>query len=153
MTPSRFETSDEPMFVNILSNNDLHEMMKDFARSECSAENIRIWDCIQLYRSSRDYEERMQIAHYIYNTFLSIDAPRPVNIKEIHKEKAWEQIETRRMVGNLFDNIEEAVRECLEDICTRFLRTKEYLEYIELAKQRKEEQLKRESLDSDVKSV
>src|SRR5689334_11357115 len=62
MTPSRFKTCDEPLFLCVLSNNTLHDMLRDFARSERSVENIKIWDNIQNYRAAKNFEERQQIA-------------------------------------------------------------------------------------------
>jgi hypothetical protein len=134
MTPSRFDTCDEPMYLCILSNNALHDMFKEFARQEVSIENIKIWDLIQHFRAAKNYDERQQIAHHIYNTYLAADAPLEVNLPKSTRELVWHNIEEGVMGEWLFDQVEAEVKECLEDICARFLKTNDYKQFMQRAR-------------------
>jgi histone H3/H4 len=112
-------------------------MLKEFARAEVSIENVRIWDAIQNYRTAPNYEERLQLAHHIYNTFLAPDAPMEVNITKKTIEAVWKNIEDGCMCEWLFDRVEKEVRECLEDMLKRFIQTEEYQSFMEQCKKEK----------------
>lgn len=109
-------------------------MFHEHARQEYCEESVLLWDNIQKYRTAPTYNTKLQLAHYIYNHFLSPEAPSDVNIKEGTSTYIWSIIETGQMDDDLFDSLEVEVEENLADIYCRFAVTQEYMDYIEEAK-------------------
>jgi hypothetical protein len=104
--------------------------MVTFARKEYSAENIFVWDNIQRYKRADDYLKRKNIALFIRDKFLNLDADMEVNITESSRLRIAIQIENEAFEPELFREAEAEVEECLADVYCRFIETQEYNQYI-----------------------
>jgi hypothetical protein len=153
MSPRLFSTSDQPVVRLILSHTELHKLFMAHAKFEFSDESVKCWEAVQRYRKAKDYGERQQVAHYIYNLFLAPDAQADVNIKESTKLAIWEHIDEGELLDHLFDQVELEVEENLADIFARFSSTQEYLEFMENHTPRKVEETPRPPSESSNDSI
>jgi hypothetical protein len=125
----------------------------EHARNEYCEESVLLWDCIQKYRTTTSYNTRLQLAHHIYNTFLSPEAQADVNIKEGTRTSIWTVIETGQFDDDMFDALEMEVEECLADIYCRFSVTDEYTDYMDQVKKNKHIRTRSSSMPNVLKPL
>jgi hypothetical protein len=130
ISPQEFSKSDQPLVRLVLSHKELSQLFVQYAKQTYSVESIRAWQAIQRYRKANMYEERQQLAHYIYNTFLAPNAPDDINIREAMKQSLWNDIESGFLTEYIFDELELEIEELLADIFDRFALTREYIEFM-----------------------
>ncbi|BHF58610.1 hypothetical protein SprV_0100156200 [Sparganum proliferum] len=128
----RWETS----FSNLL--NDLNGLLlfEAFLKTEFSEENIQFWKACEDYRKLPQKEMAAE-ARRIYQTYLSVQSPREVNLDSKTRLKTISALNTPNQ--RLFDSAQKKIQALMEkDSYQRFLRSSDFLEIKKNVCQRKE---------------
>jgi hypothetical protein len=139
-------------FEQIISNPKYRVYFKAFCEKEFSTENILAWEHILRYRSLEDPTERFHKAIEIFNLYLSLDAPKMININRRPCDQIAEILDFERnrlfedpsltptLEINLFEEVEKSLSTTMVDTYSRFKKE----EYHELAKVIMDEMLEEE---------
>lgn len=111
---------------NIMNNPELREIFLKFSKGEWSAENVILWENLQKFKQIIDPVKKIQFVKYIYNDFLTPNAPFEVNILESTKEQIYDDIEKQNIHEEIFNQIEIEIYMNLMDILQRFKETNSY---------------------------
>jgi hypothetical protein len=110
-----------------MSNIKLHKLFSEFTQTEFKYERVLIWDNIQRFKKAPETEIRLDVARFIYDTFLSsADGTISAQICEIIHQK----LEQKDNSSTLFDELEQQMENDLRDIYNGFTRSKKYEEFM-----------------------
>jgi hypothetical protein len=139
-------------FEQIILNPKYRVYFKAFCEKEFSTENILAWEHILRYRSLEDPTERFHKAIEIFNLYLSLDAPKMININrrpcdqiaeilDFERNRLFEDPSLTPMLDvNLFEEVEKSLSTTMVDTYSRFKKE----DYHELAKVIMDEMLEEE---------
>uniref|UniRef100_A0A4W3GQ78 RGS domain-containing protein n=1 Tax=Callorhinchus milii TaxID=7868 RepID=A0A4W3GQ78_CALMI len=100
-----------------------------FLCSEFSEENLEFWLACEDYRSTRTSAELANKAQRIYREFITVQAPKEVNLDSTTREKVTRNLEEPSAF--CFQLAQERIRSLMEnDSFPRFLKSEFFLELI-----------------------
>lgn len=109
--------------LTILSNSDLHDSFKDFAKSEWSVENVLLFDDIINFEKSKSLDD----ANKIIANYLEKGAPLEVNVTRKEADEVIQKVKDGEINSDLFSTIKQTTILNLGDTYARFIFSDEYL--------------------------
>ncbi|GCB73755.1 regulator of G-protein signaling 4-like [Scyliorhinus torazame] len=101
----------------------------EFLQSEYSEENIRFWLACEEYRKCKSPAKLASKAKKIFNEYITVEAPREVNLEPQVREKTRENI--LEPTSACFDEAQSKIQTLMErDSYPRFLKSKVYLDLL-----------------------
>eukprot|EP00062_Callorhinchus_milii_P021026 gi/632977315/ref/XP_007905279.1/ PREDICTED: regulator of G-protein signaling 5-like [Callorhinchus milii] len=117
------------VFDKLLSNKSGVTTFRAFLCSEFSEENLEFWLACEDYRSTRTSAELANKAQRIYREFITVQAPKEVNLDSTTREKVTRNLEEPSAF--CFQLAQERIRSLMEnDSFPRFLKSEFFLELI-----------------------
>jgi hypothetical protein len=116
---------------SLLANSKSRRYFKVYCASEYSVENILFWEAVHIYRRTKETDTTKTLAIQIMQTFLKKGSPNEVNTSRKLITAITTRFASEGAVLDLFDSIvKDVVTECLNDTFSRFRRTDEFLEVV-----------------------
>lgn len=117
------EKVDNDSIVTLLSNPDLHDSFKDFAKSEWSVENVLLYDDIINFEKSMTLED----AKKIISNYLEKGAPLEVNITRKEADIVIKKMNDGELTSELFSDIKQTTLINLGDTYARYIFSDDYI--------------------------
>lgn len=110
-----------------LSNSALHKMLIEYTQKEFKYDRVLVWDNIQRFKKASEQELRLDVARFIYDTFLSSN---DAGVSESICKTVQVQLANNYCYASLFDELEKLVESDLEVIFDKFIKSTQYVEYM-----------------------
>lgn len=122
----KYKGSSSDEVTMTLKNPELHDLLKEFAKSEWSVENVLVYDDIVEYEKEISKEKASNI---IYQ-YLTSGAPLQVNLPKREIDPIIEKMNKDEIDIHLFEGIKQTLIQNLMDTYSRFIYSSDYESYI-----------------------
>ncbi|KAG2377318.1 hypothetical protein C9374_009229 [Naegleria lovaniensis] len=118
-------------FNNVMKDGILRNLLKEFAASEMSLENVEFLEHVEIYKSLSKIRDRSALQQEIIAKYLDRESSAPLNVSKHVIESEFKKIISGFGQLDLFDRLENIIKQMvINDTFSRFLVSKDYLDYI-----------------------
>jgi len=110
--------------LEMLHDEDMRTLFKEFAKKEISDENVLFWEEVEKYKKVESQAERQELAVHIYQIFIPADSEYCLNLPA----HLYRELAATYSSGDVhvFDKTQTAVETCMSDTFRRFKLTDTY---------------------------
>eukprot|EP01080_Neovahlkampfia_damariscottae_P012003 gene12003-5403_t len=123
-----------------LTNSYLKSHFKTFCKQEWSIENLLLWQKIEKYKIISNYKKRKELSEEIFNTFLDSGSFLEVNITRSIANSFKYSIDNDTLNDDSLQNVQLTIETNLSDTYSRFIHTKEFIQFEKKMNKKKNEQ-------------